>query len=94
MYFILNVIIFTLYLKLLYTASVFVMVSVRTSSVVDREFEPRSGQTKDYKIDICFFSAKHAALRRIMCPIEDDVFIRRLLFQWTSTIQIQLSLLV
>ena len=41
-----------------------VMVSVLASSVVDRGFEPRSGQTKDYKIDICCFSAKHAALRR------------------------------
>jgi hypothetical protein len=27
-------------------------------------FEPRSGQTKDYKIGIYCFSAKHAALRR------------------------------
>jgi hypothetical protein len=41
-----------------------VMVSVLCSSAVDREFEPRSGQTKDYKISICCFSAKHAALRR------------------------------
>ena len=40
-----------------------VMVSVFASSAVDREFEPRSGQTKDDKIDICCFSAKHAALR-------------------------------
>ena len=40
------------------------MVSVLTSSAVDREFEPRSGQTKDYKIGICCFSAQHAALRR------------------------------
>ena len=40
------------------------MVSVLCSSAVDREFEPRSGQTKDYKIGICCFSAKHAALRR------------------------------
>jgi hypothetical protein len=40
------------------------MVSVLASRVVDREFEPRSGQTKDYKIGICCFSAKHAALRR------------------------------
>jgi hypothetical protein len=31
---------------------------------VDPGFEPRSGQTKDYEIGICFFSAKHAALRR------------------------------
>ena len=40
------------------------MVSMLASSAVDRGFEPRSGQTKDYKISICCFSAKHAALRR------------------------------
>jgi hypothetical protein len=40
------------------------MVRVLASSSVDRGFEPRSGQTKDYKIGICCFSAKHAALRR------------------------------
>jgi hypothetical protein len=40
------------------------MVSVLGSSVVDCGFEPGSGQTKDYKIGICCFSAKHAALRR------------------------------
>jgi hypothetical protein len=40
------------------------MVSVLTSRALDRGFEPRSDQTKDYKIDICCFSAKHAALRR------------------------------
>jgi hypothetical protein len=40
-----------------------VMVSVLASSVVDRGFEPRSGQTKDYQIGICCFSAKHATLR-------------------------------
>ena len=40
-----------------------VMVSQFASIVVDREFESRSGQTKDYKIDICCFSTKHAALR-------------------------------
>jgi len=39
------------------------MVSVLASSVVESGFKPRSGQTKDYKIDICCFSAKHAALR-------------------------------
>jgi hypothetical protein len=32
-----------------------VMVSVLTSNAVDRGFEPQSGQTKDYKIDICGF---------------------------------------
>jgi hypothetical protein len=41
-----------------------VMVSVLTTSAVDRGFEPRSGQTKDYTIGICCFTAKHAALRR------------------------------
>ena len=41
-----------------------VMVSVLTSSVEDRGFEPRSGQTKDCKIGICCFSAKQGGLRR------------------------------
>ena len=41
-----------------------VMVNMLASSAVDRGFEPRSGQTKDFKIDICCFSAKHAALRK------------------------------
>ena len=40
-----------------------VMVSVLASSAVDHELEPRSVQIKDYKIGICCFSAKHAALR-------------------------------
>ena len=40
------------------------MVSVLTSSAVDRGLEPRSGQTKDYNIGIYCFSAKHAALSR------------------------------
>ena len=40
------------------------MISVLASSAVDRGFESRSGQTKDYKIGICCFSVKHAALRR------------------------------
>ena len=39
------------------------MDSVLTSSVVDRGFKPWLGKTKDYKIGICCFSAKHAALR-------------------------------
>jgi len=43
------------------TASV---VSLLVSSAVDRWFEPRSGQTKDYEIGTCCFSAKQAALRR------------------------------
>ena len=39
------------------------MVRMLASSSVDRGFESRSGQTKDYNIGICCFSAKHVALR-------------------------------
>jgi hypothetical protein len=35
-----------------------VMVSMLSSSAVARAFESRSGQTKDYKIGICCFSAR------------------------------------
>ena len=41
-----------------------VMVSLLTSSAIYRGFEHRSSQTKDYKIRICCFSAKHITLRR------------------------------
>jgi len=54
-----------------------VIVSVHALTV-DREFVPQSGQTKNYKIVICCFSAKHAVLGRkckyvltrirIICP--------------------------
>ena len=37
------------------------MVSVLSSSVVGRGLDPGLGQTKDIKIGICCFSAKHAA---------------------------------
>ena len=40
------------------------MVNVLALSTVDRGFEPRSSQTKDYKIGICCFSAMHEVLRR------------------------------
>jgi hypothetical protein len=40
------------------------MVSVLASSAVDRGFEPRSSQTKEYIIGSCCFPAKHATLRR------------------------------
>jgi hypothetical protein len=40
------------------------MVSVLASNAVDREFEPWSGQTMNYKIGICCFSTRYAALRR------------------------------
>jgi hypothetical protein len=39
------------------------MVSELASCVVDRGFEPRSGQTKDYHIGIWCFSAMYTALR-------------------------------
>jgi hypothetical protein len=67
------------------------MFSVLASSVVDHGFETRSGQTNDYAITMCWFSAKQAALRR---KIKDwlarnrdnmsewcDIYIRGLLFQ-------------
>ena len=40
------------------------MVSVHTSSAVDRGFDPRSDQTKDYNIGIYRFPAKIGAFRR------------------------------
>ena len=40
------------------------MVSVLASSTVDGGLQPRSGQTKDYKIEKIKFSVNHAALRR------------------------------
>jgi hypothetical protein len=67
------------------------MVSMLSSSAVDRGFELLSGQTKDYKIGICCFSAKHAALRskskdwlaRNQDNLSEwsDISPRRLLFQ-------------
>ena len=70
------------------TASV---VSVLASSAVDRGFEPWSCRTKDDKIGICCFSAKHAALRskskdwlvrnRNNVSKLSDMSIHRLLFQ-------------
>jgi len=60
------------------TASVVKWFSMLATSVVDHRLKPWLGQTKDYKISICCFSAKHAALSvraktgwlwiRIMCP--------------------------
>ena len=42
-----------------------VMVSVPASSAEGRWFDPRPGQTKKIIIDICCFSAKHAAFKSI-----------------------------
>jgi hypothetical protein len=81
-----------------------VMVSVLPSSAVDRGFEPQSGQTKDYTIGICCFSAKHVALRRKAESWSvlnqdnvsewGDMSFRGLLFRWVSTEKIQLSMLL
>ena len=38
------------------------MVSLVGSRAVDRGLEPKSDQSKDYKIDICCFSAEHLEL--------------------------------
>ena len=67
------------------------MVSVLASIAVDREFKSQSVQTKDYKIGICCFSAKHSAFRRKskvwLARTEynvrewDDMSVRGLLFQ-------------
>ena len=81
-----------------------VMVSVFSSSAVDRVFKSRSGETKYFKIGICCFSANHAELRRKskdwMTRNQNnvsewsDMSTRGLLFQWASTIKIQFSVLV
>ena len=78
-----------------------VMVSMLASSAVDYGFEPRSGQTKDYKIGICCFTAKYTALRSknkyFLTRDQDNVSewnnisTRGLLFLWASTIKLQLS---
>ena len=41
-----------------------VMASVLASSAVDRGFEHRSVQTRDYRNGICCFSTRHTALMR------------------------------
>jgi hypothetical protein len=79
------------------------MVSVLASSVVDRGFEPRSGQTKEYEIGICCFSAKHASLmskskdwlarNKNNVSVWSDMSTHGLLFQWASSIKNKLGLL-
>jgi hypothetical protein len=53
------------------------MVSVLATSAVDREFKPRSGQTKDYKIGICCFSTKARSIKekeqRLLVRNQDNV---------------------
>ena len=75
-----------------------VMAIVLASCVVDHGFEPRSGQTKDYKIGICCLSAKHTALgrkskdwlARNQNNVSEwgDMYIHELLFRSVRTINI------
>jgi hypothetical protein len=70
---------------------------------MDRELETWSGQTKGYTIGICC-SAKPACLKsknKDWLPRNQnnmskwsDMSTRGLLFQWSSTVKIQLSVLV
>jgi hypothetical protein len=39
---------------------------------VDREFEPRQGQTKDDTIGICCFSAEYTTLRNMSQRLSDS----------------------
>jgi len=74
------------------------------SSTVDCGFDPQSGQTKNYKIGICCFSAKQTTLRRKSKDWStrnqnnvsewNDMSTRRLLFQWARTLKIHLGVLV
>jgi hypothetical protein len=76
------------------------MVRMLASIAVDRGFEPTSGQTNDYKIGICCFSAKHTASKDWLAWNHNNVSEwgemsnRRLLFQWAGIIKIQLGILV
>ena len=74
-----------------------VIVSVLASSAVDRGFESRSGQTKDYQLVFVAYNAKHAELRRKSkdwLPRNQDnvsewsdMYIRGLLFPLANTIK-------
>jgi len=70
--------------------------------VVNRCFEPRFGQTKDYEIGNCCISRKHALLRRKckdwLAGNQDSVSERTnfstqgLFVRWATTIKIHLSM--
>jgi hypothetical protein len=75
-----------------------------TSSAADRGFESQSGQTKDYRISICCFTAKHTTLRsknkdwlawnQNNMSEWSNMSTSELLFQLPTTMKIQLSVLV
>ena len=80
------------------------MVSVLALSAVGHGFKHWSGQGKDYEICICYLSTKYAALRSkskdwLLWNMDNvsewsNISTCRLLFQWASTIKVQLSLLI
>ena len=74
-----------------------VMVSVLASSAVGHGFEPQSGQTKDYKL--VFFGSplntQHSGWLGIkIMHLSGATCLPTDLFQWASTIKIQLSVLI
>jgi hypothetical protein len=81
-----------------------VIVSLFALSAVDYWFQPWSIQTKHYTIGMCYFSAKYAALRRKRkdwfalnhenVSERSDMPTQGLLYQWDSTMKIQLSVMV
>ena len=72
-----------------------------TWSEVDCRFESHRVQTKDYDVGICFLSINNEALRirskdymaenQYNVSELNDMSTRWLLFQWASTIKVQLS---
>jgi hypothetical protein len=73
-----------------------VIVSLLASSAIDRGFESRSGQTKDYQLVFVAYNAKHVELRRKnkdwLAQNQDkvsewsDMYIRGLLFLLANTL--------
>ena len=94
----------TFCIRLFFSFYFFFYFSVLASRAVNRGFETRSGQTKDYEIDMCCVFAKYAALRSKSKDWLDrnqnnvskwnNMATRGLLVQWASSIQIQLCVLV
>ena len=80
------------------------MVNMFALSAVNHRFESRWGQTKNYKIGMSCFYANYTAIssksKILLTQNQEnmselsDMSARRLLIQWTTTIQIQLSVLI
>jgi hypothetical protein len=79
-----------------------VMISVLASNTIDHELVSRSGQAKDYNIEICCFSAKRGSLRSNIVKIgclrsEKCVGVERHVYPWTVAslhYKIQINVLV